>query len=222
MASHYDVLGIPRSAGTEVIRRAYHQQARAWHPDRFVSRPSAEADKAEDAMRDVNEAFRVLGNAERRRDYDNELIHGGLGNGHVGTGRVSTDDGVTRIDPRLLDPEVLARRRQRQEEALSAHHSRMMNVIPWIGFLGILAAIFIFTAYATRPASVEPIPFPGPDIGVAANSCVRLMQGGSLTEVPCDRVNDGRVIGARFPDGVCPAFTNREISLSNDRVVCLQ
>ncbi len=217
MPSHYDVLGVSKSSTSEQIRRAYYQQARAWHPDRFVGKPDAEAAKAEDAMREVNEAFRVLGDKARRVAYD-----GSFGSGAAGSGRVTVDDGITRIDPRLLDPEYLVARRRQQEDSISAHHSRMMNVIPWLGFLALLAGIFVFTAYATRTENVAPVDFPGPEIGVSANACVRFIQGGSLTEVPCNRVNDGQVIGARFPDGVCPPFTNREISISDDRIVCLR
>ncbi len=217
MPTHYDVLGVSKTATPEVIRRAYHEQARAWHPDRFVGKGEAESAQAENAMREVNEAFRVLGNAERRSRYNLELS-----DGLTGTGRVTVDDGVTRIDPRLLDPEHLAARRERQEQAISTHHSRMMNMVPWLGFLGLLALIFVFTAYANQGTAVEPVVLPGPPIGVTANSCVRVIEGPSLLEVPCENVNDGRVIGARFPDGTCPApLTTREISLSADTIVCL-
>jgi hypothetical protein len=215
--THYDVLGVSKTAAPETIRRAYYEQARAWHPDRFVGKPEPESQKAERAMREVNEAFRVLGDSGRRAEYNRQLAHK-----LTGSGRISVDEGITRIDPRLLDPEYVAARRNRQEQAISTHHSRMMNVIPWFGFLGLLLLIFVFTAYANRGGVVEPIVVPGPNVGVQANACVRLLEGPSLVEVPCDRVNDGRVIGARFPDGTCPApLTTREISLSADTIVCL-
>lgn len=168
-------------------------------------------------MRGVNEAFRVLGNKERRQQYNRELD-----GASTGSGRITVDDGVTRIDPRLLDPEYLQARRHAQEQVISTQHSRMMKFIPWGGFLGLLLLIFVFTAYATGGTVVEPVVLPGPDVGVTANACVRLMQGPSLIEVPCDRINDGRVIGARFPDGTCPApLTTDEIRLDADTIVCL-
>ncbi len=217
MATHYEVLGVSRTASSDEIRRAYHQQARLWHPDRFVGKPELESQQAENLMRGVNEAFRVLGNNERRQQYNRELD-----GASTGSGRITVDDGVTRIDPRLLDPEYLQARRQAQEQVISTQHSRMMKFVPWGGFLGLLLLIFVFTAYATGGSVVEPVVLPGPDVGVAANSCVRLMQGPSLIEVPCDRINDGRVIGARFPDGTCPApLTTDEIRLDADTIVCL-
>lgn len=216
MATHYDVLGVPRSASAETIRRAYHRQARAWHPDRFAGQPPDDAARAENTMRRINEAFRILGDRDRRRDYDRQLA-----GAPAVEGGVSVRDGVTRVDPRLLDPDYLTARRHRQEAVISTSHSRMMNLVPWVGFLCLLAAIFIFTAYATRSDGPAEIEVPGPDIGVRANACVRIIQGPTLLEVPCDRINDGRVIGARLPEGSCPALTVREISLDADTIVCL-
>lgn len=167
-------------------------------------------------MRRVNEAFRVLGDDERRRVYDRQLI-----GAPAVEGGVSVRDGVTRVDPRLIDPEYLTARRLRQEAAISTTHSRMMNLVPWAGFLLLLAAIFIFTAYASRTVDPAEIEIPGPDLGVRANACVRIIEGPTLLEVPCDRINDGRVIGARLPDGVCPALTQREVSLDAETIVCL-
>lgn len=218
MPTHYDVLGVSKTASPDVIRRAYYEQARQWHPDKFVGKPTDDARRAEEAMRNVNEAFRVLGDGQRRQQYNRELS-----DGMAGSGRITVDEGVTRIDPRLLDPEYLTARRRRQEQEVSTQQTRMMNVIPWVGFLGLLVAIFVFTAYATGGGTVQPVELPGPDIGVQANACVRLIEGPSLIEVPCNRINDGRVIGAaEVPGGQCPApLTTNEIRLSETVVVCL-
>ncbi len=217
MPTHYDVLGVSKSATAEDIRRAYYRQARAWHPDGFVNKSAPEAQKAEEAMRSVNEAFRVLGNDERRTVYDRGLV-----GSNAPRNGVSMEGGVTRIDARLLDPEYLAARRRRQDDAISVRHSRMMSIIPWLGFLGLVAAIFVFTAYATRTDGPAQPLVPSPDLGVPAGACVRVIQGPTLLEVPCDGINDGRVIGARFPDGFCPAQTRVERALDEEVIVCLQ
>lgn len=167
-------------------------------------------------MRRINEAFRVLGDGERRRVYDRQLA----GSPPV-QGGVSVRNGITRVDPRLLDPEYLTVRRHQQEAAIGARQSRAVNLVPWVGVLCLLAAIFIFTAYATRTEGPAETEVPGPDVGVSANACVRIIEGPTLLEVPCDRINDGRVIGARLPDGVCPVLTRREVSLDADTIVCL-
>lgn len=61
---YYEVLGVGRSVTAEEIRKRYRQLARKYHPD--VSR---EPD-AEERMKDVNEAYAVLSDAERRAAYD--------------------------------------------------------------------------------------------------------------------------------------------------------
>ena len=91
--------------------------------------------------------------------------------------------------------------------------------------IGVLAAIFVFTAYQTAggsdEAEVPVFTVPGPDIGVDANACVRILAGGALLEVPCDGARDGVVIGARLVDGVCPAGTVRESLVKPGVVACL-
>jgi curved DNA-binding protein len=62
---YYPVLGVPRTASEDEIRRAYRKLARKYHPD--VSKES----DAQERMREVNEAYEVLGDKEKRQAYDN-------------------------------------------------------------------------------------------------------------------------------------------------------
>jgi len=62
---YYAILGVERGASDDDIRHAYRKLARKYHPD-----VSKEAD-AEQRMRDVNEAYQVLKDAEKRAAYDN-------------------------------------------------------------------------------------------------------------------------------------------------------
>jgi curved DNA-binding protein CbpA len=66
--SLYHILGVERSAKADQIRSAYRELVKKYHPDLF----STEADKAQatEKLRLVNEAYAVLGNAERRQRYD--------------------------------------------------------------------------------------------------------------------------------------------------------
>lgn len=219
---HYEVLGVTRRADHDQIRRAYLDAARRWHPDRFSNQPTAEADEAEQAMRRVTQAWSVLGNAESRAAYDRQLVARDPGPGP--RAGVTTDEGVTRIDPRLLDPRFLAARREAQLEQISNRTSLVLRAAPLVAMLGLLVAIFVFTAYA-RNSSAEPGPtsVPGPSLGagIAANDCVVVTSGPALLEVPCTSTADGRVIGARLADGVCPLGTDRDVELSNGSIVCL-
>ncbi len=215
--TYYDVLGVPRSASADDVRKAYLGEARRWHPDRFATAGAEESARAEDEMRRVNEAWRVLGDRDERRAYDRRLS-GVPANG----AGVRIDDGVTRIDPRLLDPSLLDHRRRVAEAEADAKKVAFLRYVPWVTFLGLLAAIFVFTAVQTgRDSSPPPTTVAGPDLGVPANACVRRIAGGGLLEVPCDGPRDGVVIGARLPDGICPNGTALEVQVKADLVACL-
>ena len=220
MASHYQVLGVEPTAEHAEIRRAYHQAARRWHPDRFATAAPAEAERAEVEMRRVNEAWTVLSNQATRRVYDQRVVNG---TGHREGVRV--DEGVTRIDPRLLDPSFLASRRHAQFDEISHRTSIVVRVAPVLALVGLLVAIFVFTAYARSGGTeaVETTLPPGPNLGagIDANDCVSVLTGPSLIARPCDATAEGRVIGARLPDGVCPVGTTREVELSNGAIACL-
>lgn len=76
--SHYEILGITRTADAEAIRKAYFAIARRLHPDRLQS--IGFVDDARDAHRvfaHINTAFGVLSDPVRRAEYDNLLRHGG-------------------------------------------------------------------------------------------------------------------------------------------------
>lgn len=61
---YYDVLGVERTASTTDIRRAYRRLAREYHPDVNSS------EEAEERFKEINEAYEVLSNDERRAAYD--------------------------------------------------------------------------------------------------------------------------------------------------------
>lgn len=76
VGSLYEVLGVDGAATDVELRRAYHRRARALHPDRHAGEPEDRRQVAERAMRELNAAWEVLGDAERRRRYDAERAAG--------------------------------------------------------------------------------------------------------------------------------------------------
>ncbi len=62
---YYQVIGVDKSASQEEIKKAYRKLARKHHPDVNPGDPSAE-----DRFRDINEAYQVLSDPEKRRKYD--------------------------------------------------------------------------------------------------------------------------------------------------------
>ena len=61
---YYDVLGVPRDADQDTIRRAYRKLARKYHPDL-----NSDSD-AEERFKELGEAYEVLSDAEKRERYD--------------------------------------------------------------------------------------------------------------------------------------------------------
>jgi len=62
---YYEVLGIEPDASAEGIRRAYHRMAFQCHPDRHQ-----ETDEAHKKMQEINEAYVILSDPMKRREYD--------------------------------------------------------------------------------------------------------------------------------------------------------
>jgi molecular chaperone DnaJ len=61
----YNVLGVPRTASEQEIKRAYRKQARKYHPDVNPGNKSAEA-----KFKEISGAYEVLSDPEKRRRYD--------------------------------------------------------------------------------------------------------------------------------------------------------
>lgn len=69
-SSHYSVLGVLPNSSPAQIRSAYRKLALQWHPDRFCSRDKAVADLAKVKFQEIQEAYHVLSDHERRELYD--------------------------------------------------------------------------------------------------------------------------------------------------------
>jgi curved DNA-binding protein CbpA len=74
---YYAVLGVARNADEETIRAAFYQRAEIMHPDRHYHLIDTDLrEKLYMVYKRVAEAYRVLGGADSRREYDGQLARG--------------------------------------------------------------------------------------------------------------------------------------------------
>lgn len=77
---YYAVLGVSASASNDEIKKQYRKLAAKHHPDKNASDP-----KAAERFKDISEAYQVLGDPEKRKQYDDMRRLGAFG-GFAGAG----------------------------------------------------------------------------------------------------------------------------------------
>ena len=80
---YYSVLGVAPGASEKELSRAYKKLAKQHHPDANAGNP-----EAEERFKEVNAAYDVLGDAEKRKEYDEvrRMVASGVGPGGFGAG----------------------------------------------------------------------------------------------------------------------------------------
>ena len=71
MRNPYDILGVPKSASEAEIKKAFRKLAKQYHPDSNKDDP-----KAKDKFAEANSAYEILGDAEKRAQFDRGEIDG--------------------------------------------------------------------------------------------------------------------------------------------------
>lgn len=88
---YYATLGVSKGATEEEIKKAYKQQVKKYHPDL-----NPDSKTAEEKMKEVNEAYEVLSNPEKKARYDQfgaDGVNGNYGGGYGGQGFGGADFG---------------------------------------------------------------------------------------------------------------------------------
>ena len=71
--TYYTVLNLKETASISEIKTAYRDLIRQVHPDTITNLAPYLRKIAEDKAKEINEAYSVLSNSSKRRDYDNQL-----------------------------------------------------------------------------------------------------------------------------------------------------
>ena len=72
-STYYDLLGVPKSASQEDIKKAWHRLAHQYHPDKVPDRLSELKRDAEEKFKQLKEAYEVLSDPAKRKEYDAKL-----------------------------------------------------------------------------------------------------------------------------------------------------
>jgi hypothetical protein len=197
--SHYDVLGVSSRASADDVRRAYLDRAREAHPDRHIDASGAQRADVERRIREVNEAWRVLGNPRRRRRYDLE--------------RAPETLFASRRDGTMPHDYVPAGAVLEKVDATT----RLIRGLPWMVLVFVMFAIFVFTAYAvTGGDKAKPVP------GNNLARCVAVASGPAVTPSPCGTPGARLVIAEVDTNQQCPLGSERLQPSTGATVYCLE
>jgi len=156
-------------------------------------------------MAAVNEAWRVLSDPTRRRQYDRAQAAAAMPpQSHT-------------AHPRWVPPE------HDQVADVEEHDAvvRAMRGAPLIALLLVLLAIFVVTAFAAHGPRT-PRTAGASDGVVEVGSCVRVATGVPVDEVPCDEPHDGRAAAVVPLDLPCPPNTDYYVAPGGDARVCVR
>ena len=128
--SHYDVLQLDsRSATPDEVKRAFRRLSMELHPDK-----NGNSEESKRAFQEINEAYNVLGDPEKRGNYDFEMQMGigghrihmggmgpmGMGMGPMGMGMGPMGMGINPLD--MLFAAMQHQHQQQQHQQQSQHH----------------------------------------------------------------------------------------------------
>jgi molecular chaperone DnaJ len=95
-SDYYKILGVLKQASNKEIKIAYRRLARKYHPDR-------NSDVSDEIMKNINIAFEVLSDPEKRKQYDEEIFDNVLENNYKINNRYDNGYNTNRGDYRSVN-----------------------------------------------------------------------------------------------------------------------
>ncbi len=87
--NYYDILQVNKNASPEVIEKAYKVLAKKYHPD---LQAEEQKKQAEEILKEINEAYEVLSDPEKKKNYDASIINDFLKNSRLNPDNNSNDN----------------------------------------------------------------------------------------------------------------------------------
>lgn len=110
MKNYYDILQVNKNASPEIIEKAYKTLAKKYHPD-LQSEENKQS--SEEILKEINEAYEVLSNPEKKQPYDASLLQEESRNSSSTTAQQETSSSYQPSQTGLSEEEL--RYRQQQE-----------------------------------------------------------------------------------------------------------
>jgi len=197
--THYELLGVAPDASAGQIRDAYRRAARLHHPD-------AGGERSAEAMAEINRAWWVLRDPDRRHAYDLGLP-GPSARPSTPAPPPAPDDDDEDAPPRRPTFNPLARYQDPPRFPW-----RFMAVLAALGIGVVLLGVLLNSPTKPRP----------PDNVLVTGSCIVVQTNGDAAEVDCSTPNDGVVVTLVAFDERCAAGLEPHRDKQGMGIACVQ
>ncbi|MGI9605983.1 MAG: J domain-containing protein [Acidimicrobiales bacterium] len=217
MGTHYETLGVNPAASVAEIRKAYLRRARALHPDRQLGRPANEARASETAMRQVNEAWSVLSDPQKKAAYDQR----GKARRTAGRGTATVHaHAAARSRPPTNEPITRVERGRSIDEQQGDGSVSVWASIPVLMVVGLLLGILVVTAFANRePSDNRPV-IEQNDAELSVGDCFAFVGDVPRLRSCTSGTSDGQVVAIGPDSGNCPGTSVSIKDPSSDLFLC--